>query len=253
MPAPALSDHPVIGITAMAMMAGERPVQAVHEDYVAAVVAAGGLAHILPVSPQPEPEALLARLDGLILSGGGDVDPAMYGQEARPETAGIDGRRDRMELGFVHHAVALGLPVLGICRGCQVLNVALGGTLIQHLPDTGRDHLTMTPRSEASHPVVVVPGSLLRDLVETDEVGANSFHHQGIDRLAADLMPVGRAPDGLVEAVAHVNRPMLGVQWHPENMAAGAPEQAALFRWLVRAAAEYRRAPEPAISGREAY
>jgi putative glutamine amidotransferase len=210
--------------------------------YVTEVRRAGGLA--LMIAPEPElvtdPDELLHRLDGLIVSGGVDVDPASYGAKPHPETKGWSTERDAFELALIRRATELDLPVLGICRGMQVLNVAFGGTLIQHLPETfGHEDHRRVPGNfdEADHDVRLVPESLAAaaagELLHTTK----SHHHQGVDELGEGLVVTGTsAIDDLVEAIELPERRfVLGVQWHPE-----ADGRSRVIGALVQAAAQYR-------------
>jgi gamma-glutamyl-gamma-aminobutyrate hydrolase PuuD len=225
----------VIGISVGRLPPGRRDRDGADHDYGAAVVLAGGSPVLLPATAGSDAEAVTARIDGLLLSGGGDVDPARYGDSASPATRGVDGVRDGVEVELLRGALARDLPVLAICRGAQLLNVALGGTLHQHLPDvTGVDHLHPEPRSFLAHRVKVEAGSILRQVVGVDQFEVNSMHHQAVDALAPGLRVGARAPDGIVEAVEDPDRRLLGVQWHPENLAAAGGAHLALFAWLTR-------------------
>ena len=212
--------------------------------YVTEVQRAGGLP--LLVAPERElvadPDELLDRVDGLILSGGADMDPASYGAEPHPETRGWSPERDAFELALTRRATELDLPVLGICRGMQVLNVAFGGTLVQHLPETvGHEDHRRVPGSfdDADHDVRLAEGSLAApaagELVHTTK----SHHHQGVDELGEGLIVTGTSTlDELVEAIELPDRRfVLGVQWHPE-----ADERSRVIGALVQAAAQYRDA-----------
>ncbi|MGH2615482.1 MAG: gamma-glutamyl-gamma-aminobutyrate hydrolase family protein [Thermomicrobiales bacterium] len=194
--------------------------------YVRAVAAAGGLPFILP--PQPDAAAAIVRtIDGLLLSGGADVAPARYGDDAiHPATYGIDPERDQFELDLFHAALEHRTPVFGICRGIQVINVALGGTLIQDIAtehpgaqEVGhRQHERGLEDSAAGH-LVTSPDPSLLPIFTGDTLGVNSFHHQAIRDLAPALTPVAYAPDGLIEAVVmHGPTGVFAVQWHPELM-----------------------------------
>jgi putative glutamine amidotransferase len=196
-----------------------------------------------------EPVAMLAhgsaKLDdyaGLLLMGGVDVNPALYGEAAAPETEKPDDERDRVEIDLIRQAIKRDLPVLAICRGQQMLNVYHGGTLIQHLPPASH-HVRRTPRNPGlpAHEVDVVPGTLLSSVVSDTKLRVNSRHHQAVGRLGEHLTISGRdAEDGVVEAFERPDRTfMLAVQWHPENQAAKFPEQMALFRAFVQAASLY--------------
>ena len=193
--------------------------------------------------PEPlDPESAAARLerfDGLVLVGGGDVDPARYGQQARPEVAHVNPARDSFELPLARAAVTRALPTLAICRGAQVLNVALGGTLHQHISD--REDLLPHRRTEGEgvlHAVRIQPGSRLAKAIGAERADAFSHHHQAIDRLGAGLVPVAWADDGLLEAVEGEEGGVVGVQWHAEATAATDPLQQAIFDAFV---AEARR------------
>jgi putative glutamine amidotransferase len=182
---------------------------------------------------------LLPRLDGLLLSGGGDLDPARYGAPPHPLAAGLDAARDATELALTRWAVAEGRPLFGICRGAQVLNVALGGTLYG---DVGEHPgaLQHTYPSEAAalrpHPVQVAEGSRLAEVLGLPVLAVNSLHHQAVRAVAPGLRVAARAPDGLVEAVELPGHPFaLAVQWHPESLPE-APEMQRLFAALVAAA-----------------
>jgi putative glutamine amidotransferase len=231
------SGRPVIGITGMALELGGRLTDLAHRDYSQAVLEAGGTPLLIPVVAM-DAGPVIQAIDGLLLTGGGDVEPSRSGEPTCPTTDGIDPARDTLEIAAVHQAIGDGVPVLGICRGCQVLNVGLGGSLVQDLASpTGLDHLVAEHRSEPVHVVEVVAGSRLDQALglgpgDARAVPVNSVHHQGIARVAPVLEPVGSAPDGLVEALAHEVSPVLGVQWHPENLRDLWPHQR-LFQWLV--------------------
>lgn len=243
--------HPVIGITASprkdVQPHGEFPFWVLNESYADAVAAAGGVPVILP-SIAGSANAMLARLDGVLFSGGADIDPARFGDaEVHPTTYGIDPRRDAFELELMEAAIASGVPVLGICRGIQVMNVALGGTLLQDIGPESRPGAAIAHRQhevglahhEVGHEATLADHPLIRDLYGSATVGVNSFHHQALDQVAGELAPVAWSPDGLVEAVAGTGDAfVLGVQWHPELMFRAHPGQLAPFRSLVEAARE---------------
>lgn len=217
--------------------------------YVDAVIAAGGVPIVLPPQDGHSSE-LLDTIDALLLSGGGDVAPDLFGEEhVHPATYGVSPLRDRFEIDLVRGAIERDLPVLGICRGIQVLNVALGGTLIQHLLDQRRSSDLVHRQNDAGlapdaigHEVTITPESLLSRVVDgVTTLGVNSFHHQAIRDLAPSLHPIAFAPDGVIEGVELPDRTfMLGVQWHPELMFVLHPEQLQPFAALVHAA-EARR------------
>lgn len=191
--------------------------------YAEHVGAAGGIAVQLP--SVTDPSAVLDRMDGLVLTGGADVDPARYGAPTASTVGPPEPDRDEMELALLDAALARGLPVLAICRGLQLVNVARGGTLHTHLAEH-----TIGP----THEVRVEPGSTLDGLHGPATV-VNSLHHQGVDRLGADLVVTARAPDGVIEAVELPGVALLGVQWHPEQLTEPQP----VFGWLVDAARRY--------------
>ncbi|MDQ3647051.1 MAG: gamma-glutamyl-gamma-aminobutyrate hydrolase family protein [Actinomycetota bacterium] len=193
-------------------------------SYAQAVQLARGMALLLPPDPRVtrEPDALLDLLDGLVLAGGSDLDPASYGQEPHPSTAGWVPERDAFELALADRALERDLPLLGICRGMQVLNVARGGTLLQHLPDVvAHDGHRRTVGTFAGndHDVVLVRGSLAERAAGEARHPTKSHHHQGVDRLGSGLEVTGRAArDELPEAVEDPRKRFaLGVQWHPEE------------------------------------
>jgi putative glutamine amidotransferase len=205
---------------------------ALPERYVSALRRAGVRPVILPGHDPSPPEEVLAPLAGLVLAGGGDVDPSRYGAEPHPSVYGVDPERDTTEAELGAAALALGVPTLAICRGLQVLNVLCGGTLEQHLPDRlGFTHGDPITRRSASHPVRVAPGSRLAVGVGEELTRCTSHHHQGVATIGEGLVPVAWSPDGLVEALepADPRHWCVAVQWHPEATAADDPGQQALF------------------------
>jgi putative glutamine amidotransferase len=192
------------------------------KSYVDAVQAAGGLAVLLPPddAAAENPDELLDRLDGLMLAGGNDVDPATYGARPHREVGRTIPERDRFELALAHRALEREIPLLAICRGMQMLNVACGGTLVQHVPDlVGHEEHRHTPGQFADHAVELDARSLAARAAGVDRLAVKSHHHQGIDELGENLVASGRADgDGLVEAIEDPDRPfVLGVLWHPEQ------------------------------------
>jgi putative glutamine amidotransferase len=212
--------------------------------YLRALEAAGAVPMVVPPLPEDAIGSLLDRLDGICLSGGPDLDPDTYGAEPHPELGPIEPDLDRFELAVARCADKREIPILAICRGTQALNVARGGTLIQHLPESSPDfaHRQSAPGNETSHTIDVEAGSRLaaalgdNEVEVRDELDVNSFHHQAIERLGEGLKVTARAPDGTVEAVEDPSRPFLiGVQWHAETLVHRTYE-AALFRHFVQAA-----------------
>lgn len=231
--------RPVVGITTYVTPArwGYWDVEAalVPAAYVQAVERAGGRPLLVPPSEEGIEETLDA-LDGLLFSGGSDLDPELYDQEPHEETFGIVAERDRAELALLEAALARDMPVLAVCRGSQVLNVARGGDLVQHLPDViGDEKHKHTPGTFADHDVTLEEGTQLAQLLG-DRAPVKSHHHQGFGRLGEGLRVAAHAEDGTIEAVEDPShRFALGVLWHPE-----AGEDLKLFEELVRAAREYR-------------
>lgn len=239
---------PIIGIT---------PSPADHDfsqsvfnsDYTAAVEAAGGIPVVLP--PQyGDIDELLTAVDGLLLTGGGgDVGPSRYGDDTvHPATGDVHDRRDDLEFALVHAALGRDLPLLCICRGSQILNVALGGTLYQDIPDQhGRDIEHSQSKigidfNDPSHTVTAEPGSLLARVYDATTIEVNSDHHQASKRVGSELRAAGRASDGIIESVERPgSRFVLGIQWHPELMFRAHSEHLRPFSALVAAAAEFRQ------------
>lgn len=193
----------------------------VPRDYVRAVQRAGGAPVLLPPDPEwtEDPDAALEGLDGLILCGGIDVDPRLYGQEPHAETDPPDAERDVFEIALARRALERDLPFLGICRGMQLMNVAAGGTLVQHLPEhIGHEVHRQTPGTFGDHPVALEEGSLAARAAGETSTGSKSHHHQGIAEVGEGFEVTGRSlDDGIPEAIeAPGKRFALGVQWHPE-------------------------------------
>ena len=211
-------------------------------NYVEEVARAGGLPVLLPPDAQSvdEPDETIALLDGLLLAGGADIDPASYGQAPHAETQDSVPERDAFEIALTRAAIERGLPLLGICRGMQLLNVALGGTLTQHLPEhvAHDEHRRVVGTFDGSdHDVDVLDGTLAADVIGAGRHGTKSHHHQGVDRLGDGLLVSARSAlgDDLVEAVELPQRGfVLGVQWHPE-----ADSTSPVIGGLVAAAREH--------------
>ncbi|HET9772276.1 MAG TPA: gamma-glutamyl-gamma-aminobutyrate hydrolase family protein [Acidimicrobiia bacterium] len=240
--------RPLIAVTGVPIVAGgvlgwRQAAVACTAAYLEAVERAGGDPVILPPRGIDEAEAgeRLRRFDGLLLVGGGDIDPACYGQEPAPEVAHINPARDEFEIPLVRSAIDRGLPTLCICRGAQVLNVALGGTLHQHISD--REDLVAHRNEDGSdgvlHEIRAEVGSrVMKAMGGAERVRTFSHHHQALDALGTGLVPVGWAEDGLLEAVELDEGWVLGLQWHAEATAAADPTQQAVFDALVREASD---------------
>jgi putative glutamine amidotransferase len=213
-------------------------------SYIEAVQRAGASVLVIPPDPElvADPDRILDLVDGLILAGGSDVDPATYAQAPHPETKGFSEQRDSLELALIRRAIERDMPVLGICRGCQVLNIVQGGTLIQHVPDVvgGDEHKRNPGTFEGNeHDVELDQGTLAARAAGTLQHPTRSHHHQAVDQLGEGLVVSGRAPsDGLIEAIEMPDREyVLGVQWHPE-----ADVNSEVVSSLVEQARAYRSA-----------
>jgi putative glutamine amidotransferase len=244
--------RPIIGIPTQTLHAMDGIPEALPESWVMnqrysrVVASAGGLPVMIPLlDDEGTLRALYDRLDGLLLPGGLDLDPGTYGEPRRYDCGRVDPARDRVELQFARWAIDEGKPVFGLCRGLQIVNVALGGTLYQdiaaqfsgaikhdYFPTAGyaRDHL--------AHDVTVSSGSRLGTLIGSAPLRVNSMHHQAVKELAPGLLPTAVAPDGVVEAVELPDQPfVLGVQWHPESLVERDPRMRRLMAGFVEAAA----------------
>jgi putative glutamine amidotransferase len=245
--------RPLIGVTTSEVRRSEgvRPTpqgeppdveMALGLKYLRAIEAAGGLPVVLPPLRGDALEPLIEHLTGICLSGGPDLGPETYGQERHPELGPTEDDIDRLELALARLAWRRRMPLLAICRGAQALNVARGGTLVQHVPDLDDQsvqHRQDAPGEKPTHSIEIEPDSVLATVMGTCSADVNSFHHQAVDQLGRGLRVVARAPDGVVEGVEAPGLGyVLGVQWHAECVAER-PEQAALFDGLVAAARAY--------------
>jgi len=219
------------------------PVAAVMSKYVEAVVEAGGVPLLVPVGLNDEHvEEIVTRVDGFLFTGGGDLSPGLYNGTTHPALVDVDDARDRLEFFLVKTAVHQGVPFLGICRGLQVVNVALGGTLFSHIPGQfpgaiKHNYDSGTERELLAHSVSLTPGTRLRRISSQDILEVNSLHHQGIKELASGIMASATAPDGLIEALEVPGHSFgCAVQWHPEWLTSQ-PAALALFRAFVVASA----------------
>jgi putative glutamine amidotransferase len=244
-----MADAPLIGIPTLSDhdAQGRRPPRfSNNQVYAQAVLAGGGVPVLIPLIANPDRLHVLYRhLDGLLLPGGVDIDPGLYGAPRDPATEPPDSLRDEVEVRLLHWALADEVPVLAICRGLQVLNVACGGTLWQDLgmgrpgPIEHRASAQAGDRALLAHTVTVAPGSRLAAVLETEEVAVNTMHHQGIADLGANLQPVAWAPDGLYEGLELPGAGfVLAVQWHPEELVMHQAASLRLFTAFCRTAAD---------------
>jgi len=245
---------PLIGLTTERFSSGyfaqpDQNVQGTLHTYIEAVLGAGGLPVLIPLTVTGDDlRELYQRLDGVLLPGGCDIDPAHFGETRSPQLGAVDVERDRSELSVAQLALADGKPLLGVCRGMQVMNVALGGTLYQDLPseypaalERHAHPVKEFPREHLAHPVRVAEDSRLARVLGAPMVQVNSRHHQAIKQVGAGLVVVAQAPDGVIEGVEKPDHPFaLGVQWHPENLQA-MPEMKRLLVKFVEAAQKAHR------------
>jgi len=239
------STNPIIGISANILtidtgcLLGRERVF-IGQDYIRAIMQAGGIPLILPILDCDESTIRqLDLVDGLLLSGGGDVDPNLYGQEPHQLLEATYLQRDLYEMTLLRHANMKKIPVLGICRGLQIMNVSFGGDLYQDLKEHDQIALQHRQKSQLyqeSHLVDVQKGSILERICQSDSIRTNSLHHQAIKNLGKGLNVSGRSRDGIIEAIEKIDHPfMLGVQWHPELMVEVSPQACALFQALINA------------------
>ncbi|MFF2445474.1 gamma-glutamyl-gamma-aminobutyrate hydrolase family protein [Neobacillus sp. NPDC058068] len=235
-----MNKKPIIGITG-AYISHNKNMEGVyvHHDYHRSVAANGGIPIILPfINPDMSLETL-PICDGIILSGGEDVDPIFFYQDPHPQLGQVILERDFAELAIVEYALKNNIPLLAICRGIQILNVALGGTLIQDIPSQVKDsiqHTQKIDRYRDSHWVTITKDSKLFQIVGSERIRVNSLHHQAIDTVASDLRIVAQSSDGIIEAVEYINPAafMIGVQWHPESMASTNQAMNNLFAEFIK-------------------
>lgn len=219
-----MSWGPLIGLTLETSPRSLKGISPSGERYVRMLTESRCRVRVLAPGEEEKTQGALEGLAGLCLSGGGDVDAFFYGEETSPRAHGVDRDRDGFELGLVEAARERGLPILGVCRGCQVLNVAYGGSLYQDIaeetpfPTAKHDYAAADPNR--FHAIRIAPNHPLADVAGGSEAVVNTHHHQAVARLGHGLRVVAWADDGIVEAIAHVEEPSLGVQWHPERLAA---------------------------------
>jgi putative glutamine amidotransferase len=209
--------------------------------YVTALENAGLIPLIVPpLSSESAAAAVLDSVSGLVLTGGEDVDPARYGEERHAKVRNVNAARDATESALVEEAKTRGMPVLAICRGIQILNVALGGTLVQDISSqcrTGISHDEDGPRDSRSHEISVEPGSLIAKAIGTERASVNSFHHQSVKRVAEGMRVTARSPDGIIEGLESTDKDwwVMAVQWHPEEMTESSePWDRGLFKAFAR-------------------
>ncbi len=232
--------RPAIGIT-IENPRSEREVFRLRDDYVRSVESAGGLPLVVAPGRPEDVAELLDRVDGLLLTGGADIDPRNYGEKPHPALGPVFPERDLFELALVREALRRDLPLLAICRGHQVLNVATGGTLVQDIPSDlpgAGPHDPDVERWQTCHEVEILPDTRLREILGRERAAVNSFHHQSVKRLGRDLVLSARSPDGVVEGIEmprRTRRFVVGVQWHPESFWDHPPGFQPLFQALVGA------------------
>jgi putative glutamine amidotransferase len=247
-----MTQRPIIGITTQTLEAipGELPrCWVMSQRYVDVLTQAGAIPWIIPLSHDTQTlREVYERLDGVFLPGGVDMDPLQYGESRLPVCGVPDPDRDRVEVALVRWAMEEQKPVLAVCRGVQVLNVASGGTLYQDLAEwcdaaIKHDYWPLEPlqRRDLVHDVLVEPGTLLASIMGAGAGTVNSMHHQGIKQLAPGLVVNARAPDGLIEGVEGRDESfLLGVQWHPEELVESMPEARRLFEAFIASSASYQ-------------
>lgn len=228
------STKPVIGITSSIVNHNHIPSVNLHERFIHSVIEAGGVPIVIPIGTDEMTEVWTSICDGIILSSGEDVDPNSYNANPVPKLQKTNGKRDKTEIALVKNAQKRKIPILAICRGITMLNVALGGTVIQDIETNNPhaiNHYQQAERPEPTHEIQIDDDSRLYKIVNNSKMRVNSMHHQAIDKLAPVLKKVAIAPDGVIEAVEGAL--ILGVQWHPEEMASEDPSMAYLFKDFI--------------------
>ncbi|MGO8951364.1 MAG: gamma-glutamyl-gamma-aminobutyrate hydrolase family protein [Ktedonobacterales bacterium] len=242
--------QPIIGIPCFAMVRTDtgRPIYASNQAYVQAVVHAGGAPVLIPpLADMQSLAAIRCQLDGLLLTGGSDLDPSLYGEAPTLQCKTSEPERDQLELELARWALDQGLPIFGICRGMQVLNVACGGNLYQDIPVELHSIIDHKPEGKArthiAHDISIEPESLLARILGDDRAAVNSFHHQSVKRVGQGFSVIAAAEDGVIEAMEMRDVPfVLAVQYHPEELEASDPDNHRLFLAFVDAAAMLKRA-----------
>lgn len=236
-----MNQHPIIGIDSdIHIVPGQRERVFMYMNYIEALRGAGAIPLIIP--PQPENAARIVQmLDGLLLAGGFDCDPLVYGEEPHPTCELMDHRRQANGLSLAKAARGCGIPTLGVCLGMQVMNVAGGGTLVQDIDSHLETEIRHASKAEnrARHDIHVEQGTYLAKIVGERELNVNSSHHQAVGRVAEGLRVTAHAPDGIVEGIEDPRHPFyVGVQWHPEDMT-GEPSAGSIFGAFIAAARKY--------------
>lgn len=236
---------PIIAITACAE---DDLSSRLNTAYSKSILEAGGIPIIIPFGVEEDVAQILSISDGLLLSGGHDVHPFYFGAEPSPKLGQIYPERDTVELALTNAAIARQMPIFGICRGIQLLNVALGGTLYQDIDSEYHSskilkHTQQAARGVATHYVNIEQDNLLMEIIEKEQISVNSYHHQAVNVIAETLSVAAKSSDGIIEAVVHETLPFcLGVQWHPEEQAFAGDEVAKkLFKAFVEASLKYKR------------
>jgi putative glutamine amidotransferase len=240
-------ENPVIGITTRRLtLSNQSSLIGSADSYIQAILKAGGSPVLLPIPLSGNRLADVVKcLDGVLFIGGGDIDPELYRGEAHPSVYGVEKDRDVMEMTLVDHVMFRRLPFLGICRGLQVINVALGGTLYADINSKVPNTLLHEASSERAadykaHPVRILPGTRLAGLLKAEKIDVNSLHHQGIDKLGTSLTVSAIAPDGIIEGIEIQDHPFgMAVQWHPEILIKD-PPSLTIFKSFIEAAALFR-------------
>ncbi|UZJ77701.1 gamma-glutamyl-gamma-aminobutyrate hydrolase family protein [Fictibacillus sp. KU28468] len=247
------NQKPVIGITCSTKDIGGQETAYLHYSYATSVMKAGGVPVILPMGDKETVKEWAALCDGILLSGGEDMDPQQIGAEPHPNLGKVIPERDETEINLINYAQNNNIPIFAICRGIQVLNGALGGTLVQDLNEEREDvikHYQDGARSAATHSISVEKGTLLSEILGTEDISVNSFHHGAVDEVAPGLKAAAYASDGVIEALESTDLEkswMLAVQWHPEDMTEVSDEMHQLFVHFVQKCHELLEKEQPAL------
>lgn len=231
--------RPVIGVTCDFDLNESK--SQLYSGYYESIIHAGGIPFLIPCSEGLSPADLIEKFDGLLLTGGQDIDPYLFGEEPHPDIGSVYSVRDCLEIELCKRAAAADMPVLGICKGLQVMNVSMGGTLYQDiksaLGEKALCHSQKAPGFTGIHNICIDEESKLRSIFNSDRLRVNSFHHQAIKEPGRSMMITARAGDGIAEAAESTShRFFVGVQWHPERMVSKVPEMLKLFEAFVKEA-----------------